>query len=536
MFKNLSERERKLALAVLCLVPMCVIFFALMSFMSSYQANQTAKRSIDRQIQEQEDLQSDANLASVRRNYYRQFSLPSDLNRSITQYKKYLQALAQKECGLVLKSTREKDKAAPVSFIGRKGRTKVFDQVAFTLRGEGRLTQITQFLHKFYSLDMIHRISELSIEPINAGSAGEGEFKRKNLYKLSMNVEVVSMVDADKSRDFEEAYRPVTKTLADYNQVILYRNMFGPPNNAPTISKVKHSYKPSGDTVSFKISADDIDENDLLSFELLNCPMEGAKLEQKREGDRYAFFSCGKLAPGDYEFELKVTDSGAQNKSDQKVFTLTIEDNAAPKFTALSKEIEESMADISFKVPAKDSDRGDRLTFEMVSSEIEGATFKQSSDRSTHATFECPAQPVGEYKMVFRVTDNATPPKSDEQEFVLTVVESSKARFAPASSIVGIRRVQGGVSTLVVHVRPTNEFLEAAVGESFELDELEWTVRRIENRIIEIECNGYVLEYDLKSDDMLDSPLRRTKLPTSTANDEGEGESDNPKVSVVDSK
>ena len=531
MFKNLTERERKLALAVLCLVPLCVIFFALMSFMSSYQANQTAKRNIERQIQEQEDLQSDANLANVRREYYRQFSLPSDLNRSITQYKKYIQALAQKESGLVLKSTREKSKATPVSFVGRKGRTKVFDQVTFTLRGSGRLTQITRFLHKFYSLDMIHRISELSIEPVDPGSAGEGE----GLYKLIMNVEVASMVDADKSRDFEETYRPVAKSLADYDRVILYRNMFGPPNNAPTISKAKHSYKPSGDTVSFKISADDIDKNDLLTFELVNCPMEGAQLEQKREGDRYAFFNCGKLAPGDYEFELKVTDSGAPNKSDQKIFTLTIEDNAAPKFTALSKEIEESMADISFKVAAKDSDRGDRLSFEMVSSEIDGATFEQSSERSTYATFECPAQPIGEYKMVFRVTDNATPPKSDEQEFVLTVVESSKARLAPASSIAGIR-VRGGVSSLVVHVRPTNEFLETAVGESFELDELEWTVRRIENRIIEIECNGYILVYDLKSDHtMLDSPLTRTKLPTATVNDEGEGEADNPKVSVIES-
>ena len=86
MFKNLSERERKLALAVLCLVPICVTFFALMSFMSSYQANQATKRRIDRLIQEQEDLQSDANLAGVRRMYYQQFSLPSDLNRSITQY------------------------------------------------------------------------------------------------------------------------------------------------------------------------------------------------------------------------------------------------------------------------------------------------------------------------------------------------------------------------------------------------------------------------------------------------------------------
>ena len=531
MFKNLSERERKLALAVLCLVPLCVIFFATMSFMSSYQANQTAKRSIDRQIQEQEDLQSDANLANVRREYYRQFSLPSDLNRSITQYKKYIQALAQKECGLLLKSTREKSKATPVSFIGRKGRTKVFDQVTFSLRGSGRLTQITKFLHKFYSLDLIHRISELSIEP----SAGEGEYKRNGIYKLVMSVEVASMVDADKARDFEETYRPVAKTLAEYDQAILYRNMFGPPNNAPTISKAKHSYKPSGDTVTVKISADDIDKNDLLLFELVNCPMEGAYLEHKREDDRYVFFNCGILAPGDYEFDLKVTDNGAPNKSDQITFKLTIEDNAAPEFTARSKEIEESMADISFKVSAKDADRGDRLNFEMVSSEIEGATFKQSSERSTYATFECPAQPIGEYKMVFRVTDNATPPKSDEQEFVLIVVESSKARLAPATSIAGIQ-VRGGVSSVVVHVRPTNEFLETAVGESFELDELEWTVRRIENRIIEIECNGYILVYDLKSDhNMLDSPLNRTKVPTATVNDDGEVEAGNPKVSVVES-
>ena len=526
MLKNLSQRERMLAIAVMCLVPACVIFFGFMSFIGSYQKNNTTKRNIDRQIEEQLNLKMVASLANVRRDYYRQFSLPSNLNRSITQYKKYIQELALTECGLILRRTEER-KPASISYVGKKGRTKVFSQVTFTFRGSGRLAQITKFLHKFYSLDLIHRISELSIEP-----------RENGLYDLSMNIDVASMADADESRNFQETFRPIEKSLAEYDKAILYRNMFGPPNNAPTISKTKHSFKPTADTVSFKISADDDDDSDILSFELIDCPIEGAKLEKKKNDDHYAFFTSPKLEPGDYVFEVKVTDSGAPNKSDQKTFTLTIEANAAPKFASSSIEIEESMADISFKVEGKDPDRGDRLKFEMISSEIEGATFIQSSERSTYATFKCPAQAVGEYNMVFRLTDDAPQPKSVEQEFVLTVVESTKARLAPATIIAGIR-VKAGVSSLILHVRPTNEFLEPAVGESFELDDLVWTVRHIENRDIEIECDGYLLIYDLKSEhDMLDNPKSRTKIDITTANDDGEGnrkEMESPKKNTVKS-
>lgn len=530
MLKNLSDRERKLAILVMGLVPLCVVFFGFMSFVGAYNNNKTAKQSIQRQIDEQIDLRDNAMLANVRREYYRQFSLPSDTNRSITQYKKYVQKLAEKECGLKLTSIREKGKPAQISFIGKKGRTKVFDQVTFTLRGSGRLAQVTKFLHKFYSLDLIHRISEFSIEPASEG-----------LFKLTMNIDVASMADADKAREFEDKYRPIEKPLAEYDKAILYRNMFGPPNVAPTISKTKHSFKPTEDTVSFKIEARDPDENDILSFELGTCPIAGAKLEpKKKEKDKHVYFSCPKLAPGDYEFEVKVTDNGAPSKSDQITFTLTIEANAAPKITSRSsEEMEEGMADISFKVEAKDSDRRDRLTFEMVSSEIEGASFKQTNERNTYATFKCPAQPVGEYRMVFRVTDDAPSPKSDEQEFVLTVIESTKPRFAPATKLSGISTIDD-VSTITLHVRPTNEFLESGVGESFELDEMVWTVRRIDpaNWTVEIECDGYLLTYNMKSKHkMLDNPLSRTKSDITTANDDGESgrKEMDPKVSTIKS-
>ena len=512
-----------LAIVVLCLVPLCTIFFGFMSFMGSYQANNTKKHSIDSQIAEQETLQLQAATANVRREYYRQFCLPQDLNRSITQYIQYIENLAHDECGLTLKSTQEKSRKA-VNYIGKKGRTKVFDQVSFTLRSTGRLTQITSFLHKFYSLDMLHRISELTIEPGNSPSAGEKEYDRDGTYNLVLNIDVASMADADEAREFENTYRPVEKSLAEYDKAILYRNMFGPPNVAPRISRTKHSLKPSGDTVSFKISAEDKDKNDLLTFELLSCPLNGAKLEQKREKDRSAIFTCPKLAPGTYEFELKVTDTGAPNKSDQQKFTLTIEDNAAPSFTTKSKKLEESMDDISFKVEATDSDRGDQLSFEMLSCEIEGAKFNQSNDRSKYATFSCPAQPAGQYRMVFKVSDNATPSKSTEHEFVLTITESTKARLAPATSIVSVRRVIGGRTSLVLHVRPTNEYLEPAVGDSFELDEKNWTVRSVENRSIQIECEGYLLLFNLKGDyHMLGNPQSRTKIESSAAVDGKEG-------------
>lgn len=424
----MTERERKLGLAVLCLVPALILFYAYYSFSTKYNANLTNLRGINTLIEKQEDLQLTAVNARQRREYYDRFSLPNDLNTSKIQYEGYLKKLT-KECDLDIKVFNPQNSGGRGnSFRGANGSTKVFDQITYTLTGKGTLDQITDFLHRFYSLNMIQRISQITVDPILVGGGGEKDFEREGPHKITIKVDVLSMVSAPPIREFEDEYRSMKKSLDEYNLAILGRNMFGPANNAPQLSSgTKKTITESEARISYQISASDKDKNDLLSFELLSSEIGDAKLVQASPESPRATFSCAALEPGKYIFRVRVTDNGFPNKSSEKECVLTINEKAAP---VVQKE---------------------------------------------------PVEP---------------PP----------------VRFAGSTEINGVWSV-GEEKNVGIWIRPTDKNLTCQEGSTFELDNLEWTIKKIAVREIEIECNGEILTYNIKGPNkMLDRPLKRTKV------------------------
>lgn len=452
MFKNMTEREKKLGLAIVCLVPLFLLFYSVTTFTSKYSANRKRALSLQDQIGDQEDLQLSALAAEQRRIYYANYCLPNDTNTSTIQYNRYLERLTR-ECGLDIRIINPKNAGKnEVSYLGPSGRTKVFDQVSFSLRGEGKLDQITKFLYGFYSLNMAQRISQLTITPITVGGGSGKEFERVGTHRVDMTVDVIAMVDAEPARDFGTEIRELKKELDDYNLAILRRNMFGPANNAPRLTNgVRTSKTESDSSVSYTISASDADKKDYVSFELISCEIAGAKLVQRKPTDFRATFSCPKLAPGSYKFRVRVTDDGLPNKSTEEECSLTIR-----------------------------------------------------------------ARPV--------VAD--TGPKVKE--------EPPKVRFAVATAISGIEEF-GPTKKVTIHVRPTDESICCEVGESFELDDLKWTIKSIDLREVKIECDGELLTYNLLgANSMLDNPSNRKSLTppvTKSKNDPGTTSPDSIKVS-----
>ncbi len=342
MFKNMTERERKLGLAVLCLVPAFLLFYVFMNYSSKYSTNQKEIIQIKTQLEQQEDLQLSALNAVRRREYYDLYSLPNDLNTTKIQYEGYLKQLT-KECELAIDVFNPRNSGKnEISYLGSNGRTKVFEQISYTLSGKGNLEQITAFLHRFYSLNMVQRISQITIDPIMVGGGGEKEFERAGPHKITMNVEVISMVSAQPSREFENDYQTLKKSLDEYNMAILSRNMFGPANNAPQLSSgMKKTISESSDSISYQISATDKDKNDKLKFELLSTEIKDAKLVQVNPDSPRATFSCESLPPGDYKFRVLVTDNGYPNKSTEQECILTIREKAAVVVTEPEDPVEE---------------------------------------------------------------------------------------------------------------------------------------------------------------------------------------------------
>ena len=95
MFENLSDREKKLLLAIGALVPIVIIFFVVMRTNEAFKRYAQEQQTLDKQYLEQQDFKTEGMKAEIRQEYYANASLPSAVDRAQSSYI----ALAQKHHG-----------------------------------------------------------------------------------------------------------------------------------------------------------------------------------------------------------------------------------------------------------------------------------------------------------------------------------------------------------------------------------------------------------------------------------------------------
>ena len=334
MFENMSARERLLAIVVGALVPISVAFIAVFWFIDKYSSNNMEFLSLTEQVSSEKEKTSLAIKANQRRIYYRSVSLPANLVDASNEYQTWLKKLVRDEIKMDFKSVTPRD-GGEIKFKNKLiGRTKTF-----TLLATADLQQLSQFLYEFYSVDLLHRINSIKIIPLTTGTGNE---KRVRSGKLSViiTVEAVSMVDADEEREFTENYRELALTAEQYQEALLRRNVFGPANNTPTVAARPSPSNYSGTDVTVTVTGDDADKNDLLTFELIESSVEGAKLVQNDDQSRRASLEIPGQTAGKYTFKLGVSDNGFPSKTNEAELTVTFKDRvvAAPPKPAPPKE------------------------------------------------------------------------------------------------------------------------------------------------------------------------------------------------------
>ncbi len=325
MFENMTKRERLLALLVAALVPISLAFIGIFWFIDKYSNNNLEVVRLMDQVDEEENQMSLATKANQRRIYYRTISLPSDVGDAANDYQIWLKDLVRDDIKMDFKSVTPRD-GGEIKFKNKLiGRTKTF-----TLLATADLPQLTRFLQEFYSVDLLHRINSIKIIPLSTGSANE---KRVRSGKLSLiiNLEVVSMVDADEQREFTKSYRELARTAEDYQNKIVRRNIFGPANNTPAISIRPSSSYTSNIDIRVPVTGEDADENDLLSFELLESAIVGVKLVQTDEKSRRAILEVPGQNAGKYEFKVAVRDNGFPSKMNETTVSVTFKDRIVKK-------------------------------------------------------------------------------------------------------------------------------------------------------------------------------------------------------------
>ena len=318
MFENLSNREKKLLLGVGALVPIAIVFVGIFQLISMFEVNNSMLTSLDTQIAEQETLEIEGMLARRRQNYYSNASLHPSVNIASNDYQNWLKT-TMTDCGLTWAGITPSEGSKLRSGNETIGQSKVFKVSA-----SGTLPQLNDFLTKYYQLDMLHRITAMTLTPQN--EARRSKPVRNGLLTAKLTFEALSLRSGKNRDSFDDFRKNLANSEKDYS-AILRRNIFGPANSEPVL-KAPNKTATTGKPYSFSITATDANKNDLLKIELLETSVEDAVLTQAKETDRRARFEIPDMPPGKYKFKVKVSDTGFPVKSAIEEFVVTFR---APK-------------------------------------------------------------------------------------------------------------------------------------------------------------------------------------------------------------
>jgi len=174
-------------------------------------------------VQTKEGLPAPAARDAARLAEWRRRALPTDAAVARSLYQNWLRSLA----------TRFRFRQLSVESKEAETRRDMFTRLAFAVRGQVELADLTRFLHEFYAAGHFHQIRFLDVKP------------RENSKELDVNlrIEALSLPEADRRDQLTRLPGEKLRLarLDDYLDPIVKRNLFAPyvppPPSAPAPSR-----------------------------------------------------------------------------------------------------------------------------------------------------------------------------------------------------------------------------------------------------------------------------------------------------------
>lgn len=320
MFEKLTPRERKLMIGVACLLPITLIFGAVMWYTSAKDANFEDFKSLTSQIEQEQERKIAARKAGIRREYFNGISLPPNVDDASNAYYIWLKQLLR-EAELEDKGVTPRD-TSPL----KQKRTVIGERKLFAVKTSGTLKQLTDFLGKFYSADLLHRINSIKVIPQNEVATNDKKIRTGKL-SVDLQIEVLALNTAVDRSDFTENFNIAKIDAEKWQAAILKRDIFGPSNNSPIVKATTSTSYKSGSDIRIRLTGEDADEDDQLTFELVESAVEGVELDFK-PGDRNAYLLVPGQKAGRYKHEVRILDNGFPPKTNVTEFTTTFKDPA----------------------------------------------------------------------------------------------------------------------------------------------------------------------------------------------------------------
>lgn len=159
----LNQRERILAWGAGSLLSLALVQFGYNWVQSLFEARQTQIDALKRDIADKNAAVLRGKKAIKKLAGWQHRSLPSDPVLARSLYKNWLARLVE----------RTRLAKADVSLGADMPKPGIYVKVPVTLRGQGTMEQVVQFLFDFYQADHLHYIRQLTLTPI-AGSESPG--------------------------------------------------------------------------------------------------------------------------------------------------------------------------------------------------------------------------------------------------------------------------------------------------------------------------------------------------------------------------
>ncbi len=425
---NLNPRERTLLLIIIAFLPLGMLYYG----WSTYRAMRLHRLDLLVQREEEKLRLQDLSAAAMREldrmdDVYNQSSLPLTVAANTALYQNYLSGLLSRHG---LEFTLGSSKPEPV-FLETQDRFRkpikelVYDRLKISdTTATGSLAQLTDFLHDFYNVALLHRIDSMSID---LASPDKEDDSRLSI-KFTCSAAILPSGPEVKAWD-EYPVGRLGKSREALAKTLVARDLFGPPNVAPKITSRNSVELEVGSNFTHRLTASDGNEDDPLTFELVSSDLEGFELVTAERGRTATLQGPRVTKTGRYRFQFRVSDNRIPLLSDEQTFTLTVREPAPPR-----------------------------------------------EERR----------------------DPPPPPK----------------RYAPDTYITGLVEGRQGVPRVILTNRATDEETRLGEGESFELDGKTWTVIKVDRRTVTLRAADELLEYRVGS--ALDNPLSASKAVTST--------------------
>jgi hypothetical protein len=306
----MTQREKLLGAAVAGVV----LLFAGQMVWTNIQSGYTAKEG---QIEALKKKKSDQDLTSMQGVVSTQ-RLSKVQPRSASKKEEFARATYQ---GWLIELAKQIELEDPSELsLGGTADKDGFHTYKFQLRGNGNLQHVTRLLHAYYTKPFLHRITRLDVRPAS-------NQKDTGRLLITLESEVMSLPT---SKDLQPVLKSddslLAKSLEDYEQSILNRNLLASENQPPRMAPSKTVEATKGLRVEYTVDAKDTNSNQSVNFAIEGEAPKGLTVDSKSGKVNWTGNEIG-----DYSFTIVATDSGIPVKSSKQLVTVKVKEPPPPE-------------------------------------------------------------------------------------------------------------------------------------------------------------------------------------------------------------